>query len=73
MNRYERQPMPAGEARVEFRDGDFRVLSPGSYVRCAVTGVAIPLDDLKYWDVDKNEAYASPQVKLKSLGLDVTL
>jgi hypothetical protein len=73
MNRYERQPMPAGEARVEFRDGDFRVLSPGSYVRCAVTGVAISLDDLKYWDVDKNEAYASPQAKLKSLGLDVTL
>ena len=73
MNRYERQPMPAGEARVEFRDGDFRVLSPGSYVRCAVTGVAIPLDDLKYWDVDKNEAYASPQAKLKSLGLDVKL
>ena len=73
MNRYERQPMPAGEARVEFRDGDFRVLSPGSYVRCEVTGVAIPLDDLKYWDVDKNEAYASPQAKLKSLGLDVTL
>ena len=73
MNRYERQPMPAGEARVEFRDGDFRELSPGAYVRCAVTGVAIPLDDLKYWDVDKNEAYASPQAKLKSLGLDVKI
>jgi hypothetical protein len=60
--------MPVGEARVEFLDGDFRVLSPGSFVRCAVTGEPIPVEDLRYWDVDRQEAYASPDAKLKQLG-----
>jgi hypothetical protein len=61
--------MPVGEARVEFLDGDFRVLSPGSFVRCAVTGEPIPVEDLRYWDVDRQEAYASPEAKLKQLGI----
>ena len=33
-------PMP-GEADVKYLDGDFRVVRPGAFVRCAVTGVAI--------------------------------
>ena len=41
---------------------DFRVVKPGAFVRCAVTGVAIPLEELKYWNVEKQEAYASPSV-----------
>jgi hypothetical protein len=61
--------MPVGEARVEFLDGDFRVLSPGSFVRCAVTGEPIPVEELRYWDVDRQEAYASPEAKLKQLGI----
>jgi hypothetical protein len=54
-------PSGHGEAKIEYLDGDFRVLSPGSFVICAVTGEHIPLEDLKYWSVDKQEAYASPQ------------
>ncbi len=73
MNRPDRMPTLPGEALVEFRDGDFRVIRPGPFVRCAVTGVAIALDDLKYWDVDRNEAYASPQAKLQRLGVPVKL
>ncbi|MGO9133555.1 MAG: DUF2093 domain-containing protein [Methylovirgula sp.] len=69
MNRFERRPVSAGEAEVEFLDGEIRVLKPGAYVRCAVTGTPIPLDDLRYWNVDLQEAYASPEVKLKRLGL----
>lgn len=69
MNRFERNPLPAGEARVEFLDGEFRVLSPGNFVRCAVTGEPIPLEDLRYWDVDRQEAYSSPEAKLKQLGI----
>jgi hypothetical protein len=30
-------------------------------VRCAVTGTPIPLDELKYWSVDLQEAYATPE------------
>ena len=28
---------------------------------------AIPLDELKYWSVDRQEAYASPEAVLKRL------
>jgi hypothetical protein len=33
------------------------MLSPGSYVTCAVTGRQIPLGALRYWSVDLQEAY----------------
>jgi hypothetical protein len=58
-------PSGHGEAKVEYLDGDFRVLSPGSYVRCAITGEHIALDELKYWSVDRQEAYATPQAVLQ--------
>jgi hypothetical protein len=60
MNKSDRWPAQAGEAKVQYLDGDFRVLRPGGYVRCAVTGEPIPLDELRYWSVDRQEAYASP-------------
>jgi hypothetical protein len=34
-------------------------------VRCAVTGAQIPLDELKYWSVDLQEAYAIPSAVLQ--------
>src|SRR4051812_50080210 len=55
----------AGEAEVKFLDGDFRIVRPGAFVRCAVTGVPIPLEELKYWSVDLQEAYASPEAVLQ--------
>jgi hypothetical protein len=67
MNRMDRQPTGATEARVELLDGDIRVLRPGAFVRCAVTGVAIPMDALRYWSVDLQEAYANPAAVLKRL------
>jgi hypothetical protein len=54
-----------GEAKVQYLDGDFRVISPGAYVRCAVSGTRIPLEDLKYWSVDRQEAYATPEAVLE--------
>ncbi|MBG0808991.1 DUF2093 domain-containing protein [Methylosinus sp. H3A] len=69
MNRFERQPQAAVEAEVEYRDGDFRIRRPGAYVRCAVTGEAIPLEELRYWNVDLQEAYSSPEVKLVRIGV----
>lgn len=54
-----------GEAKVEYLDGDFRVVGPGSFVRCAVTGTPIPLDELKYWSVDLQEAYATPEAVMQ--------
>jgi len=73
MNQHQRPPFPLGEALVEFRDGEFRVARPGAFVRCSVTGVPIQLEELKYWDVDRQEAYASPRAKLQRLGFDAIL
>ena len=46
------------EAKIQYLDGTFRMLSSGDHVRCAVTGVAIPLDELRYWSVERQEPYA---------------
>ena len=54
-----------GEAKIQYLDGDFRVISPGAFVRCSVTGEAIPLEELKYWSVDRQEAYATPEAMLQ--------
>jgi hypothetical protein len=61
MNRME----SAGEAKIRYLDGDFEILKPGAYVRCAVTGEAIPLDMLRYWSVARQEPYATAAVSLK--------
>lgn len=63
MNRYETPRMP-GEAKIRFLDADYQVLSPGAFVRCAVTGQAIPLDELKYWSVSRQEAYVDAESAL---------
>lgn len=65
LNRFDRPPPMAGEAEVKFLDGDFRILRPGAFVRCAVTGVPIPLEELKYWSVDLQEAYATPEAVIR--------
>ena len=65
MNRFERRPIQPAEADIEFLDGEFRVRRAGAFVRCATTGQPIALEDLRYWDVDRQEAYASPQARLK--------
>jgi hypothetical protein len=55
----------SGEARLRFLDGDYEVLEHGAYVVCAVTGIQIPLEALRYWSVDLQEAYASPAAATK--------
>jgi hypothetical protein len=46
------------EAKVRYLDGDFQILAPGSHVICAMTGQRIPLDELRYWSVARQEPYA---------------
>ncbi|RLQ87282.1 DUF2093 domain-containing protein [Notoacmeibacter ruber] len=53
------------EAEIEYLDGDYRIKKNGSFVRCAVTGDPIPLEELKYWSVDRQEAYRDAQVSLQ--------
>lgn len=65
LNRFDHSRPPTGEAEVKYLDGDFRVVRPGSFVRCAVTGAPIALEELKYWSVDRQEAYVSPEAVLQ--------
>ncbi len=48
-------------AVLHYGDGEFAVLTPGRYVLCAVSGIKIPLQALKYWSPVLQEAYAGPK------------
>ncbi|MEL6567108.1 MAG: DUF2093 domain-containing protein [Pseudomonadota bacterium] len=52
-----KRPPPPGMARVKYLDGDLQVVEPGDFVLCAVTDRKIPLQALRYWSVDLQEAY----------------
>ncbi len=64
MNRYDRFSGGQTEAKLDYGDGEFRVVRPGSFVRCAVTDQPILLDDLRYWNIERQEAYATPDAKM---------
>lgn len=55
------------EAELRYLDGDYMVVKPGSFVRCAITGKAIPLDELFYWSVDRQEPYADAVIANQAL------
>ncbi|MCW3837143.1 DUF2093 domain-containing protein [Sphingomonas canadensis] len=54
-------------ARLHFMANGFRVLTPGDHVVCAITGERIALDELRYWSVARQEAYAGADIALKAL------
>lgn len=56
VNRMER-PEPGTEAQLRYTDSDYHIVKSGNFVRCAVTGMPIPLDELKYWCAERQEAY----------------
>lgn len=58
------------EARVHYRHGAFDIVFPGSYVLCSVTGQRIPLERLRYWSVDRQEAYADGVVATRGMITD---
>jgi hypothetical protein len=67
MNQHDRSFMGAPEAEVRYSHGEYKVTRNGAFVRCAMTGQPILLDDLKYWSVERQEAYANPQAALARL------
>lgn len=54
-------------AELEYLDGDYTVLRAGDYVVCAVSGVRIPLDALRYWSAELQEPYAKASIALKRM------
>ncbi len=53
-------------ARVHYLPGTFRLLSDGDHVVCAVTGTAVPLQELRYWSVERQEAYVDAKASLSA-------
>lgn len=53
------------QAKIRYEDGNFEILAAGDYVQCAVTGKKIPLARLRYWSVERQEAYATPEAAMK--------
>jgi hypothetical protein len=53
-------------ARLHYMAYSFRILAPGDHVLCAVTGRKIPLEDLRYWNIARQEAYASGEIATRA-------
>ena len=49
-------------ATLVYGPNGFRMVRPGHFVLCAVTGEPIPLEELRYWSVERQEAYASAEI-----------
>jgi len=57
-------------ARLHYLPATFRVLAHGDHVLCAVTRAPIPLSELKYWSVERQEAYATAEASMQAEGKD---
>jgi hypothetical protein len=57
----------AREAKIKYGSPDYQVLREGEYVRCGITGDVIRLENLRYWDVDRQMAYRSADVAFGEL------
>lgn len=54
-------------ARLHYMANGFRVLTPGDHVVCAASGARIALEDLRYWSVVRQEAYATAELATETL------
>lgn len=54
-------------ATLRYDHNGFRVVSAGNHVLCAVTGERVMLEELRYWSVDRQEAYASCEAATRRL------
>ena len=57
-------------AKIKYLPNNFQVLENGDHVICAISGKPIKIDDLRYWNVELQEAYFSPEEVKKSLVLN---
>lgn len=53
-------------ARLQYLPSTFRMIANGDHVVCAVTGEHIPLHELRYWSVARQEPYVDAAASLKA-------
>ena len=46
-------------AKLKFLANNFEIIESGDHVICAISQKKIPLENLNYWNVEKQEAYFS--------------
>jgi hypothetical protein len=46
-------------AKLKYMPNNFKIIEEGDHVICAISKKIIPLENLNYWNVDKQEAYFS--------------
>jgi len=46
-------------AKLKFLPNNFEIIENGDHVICAISKKKIPLENLNYWNVEKQEAYYS--------------
>ena len=55
------------EARLKYLDADFQILREGDFVRCAITGEPIQIDNLRYWNVERQMPFRSAAIAFEEL------
>lgn len=53
-------------AKLRYLPYRFQVIAPGDHVLCAVTGQRIALEELRYWSIRRQEAYASAAISVEA-------
>ena len=46
-------------AKLKYMPNNFKIIEEGDHVICAISKKTIPLENLNYWNVEKQEAYLS--------------
>ena len=46
-------------AKLKFLPNNFEIIENGDHVICAISNKKIPLENLNYWSVEKQEAFYS--------------
>lgn len=54
-------------AVLEYDTPEFAIVRPGRFVLCAVTGAQIPLEALKYWSAEFQEAYVDADASARAI------
>jgi hypothetical protein len=53
-------------ARLHYLPNGFQVLTPGDHVVCALSGEKIAIEDLRYWNIERQEAYATAELATRA-------
>lgn len=67
MNFLDQAMPPRREAKLKYLDADFQVVREGDFVRCAATGDPIRVENLRYWNVDRQVPFRSAEVAFGEL------